>query len=58
MLQMNLVIKWKLSHSCRKQTCGYQGGNCTMWLLRGPKRGSRVSAREDIFKGLHFTYQN
>ena len=33
MLQMNLFTKWKLSHRCRKQTYGYQGGK------RGDKLG-------------------
>ena len=26
MVQMNLFTEWKLSHRCRKQTYGYQGG--------------------------------
>ena len=27
MVQMSLFTKQKLSHRCRKQTCGYQGGS-------------------------------
>ena len=27
MVQMNLCMKQKLSHRCRKQTYGYQGGS-------------------------------